>query len=47
MDEKKLMEPDGLSVRFLKEVSDEIVGPPLTKLYNWSLYLLLNGDVVM
>ena len=30
------MGPDGLSARFLKEVSDEIVGP-LTKLYNRSL----------
>ena len=30
------MGPDGLSARFLKEVSDEIVDP-LTKLYNKSL----------
>ena len=36
LDEKKSVGPDGLSARFLKEVSDEIVDP-LTKLYNKSL----------
>ena len=36
LDEKKSVGPDGLSARFLKEVSDEIVDP-LTKLFNKSL----------